>query len=149
MTNYVRGTSTPTSVPPPRLGELRQHVLAALFGNPLFNEAEQWRANHVVHECEDVDRLTHWHVHVCTELAPRKATAVRQCSNQTRDAVLRIVNLWGHRLHRPGVVLPREFDASLPDRTDYRTGAFNRCAAAHFRPVDALTGHYSLRRQPR
>ena len=82
MANHVAGTSTPNSVLSPNLGELRQHVLAALFGNPLFTATEQLRANHFVHECEDVARLTRWHTNVLTEIARRQAVAARAHGQQ-------------------------------------------------------------------
>jgi|GEM_PF-3040443 len=55
MESHVSGSITPLS-----LGELRQAILAVLFGNPLFTEEEQLLANHLTHECEDTERLARW-----------------------------------------------------------------------------------------
>ncbi|RZK29871.1 MAG: hypothetical protein EOO61_20055, partial [Hymenobacter sp.] len=78
MANHVTGTSMLFSVPQPSLGELRQHVLMPLIGHPLFSEAEQLRANHFVHESDDIARLTRWGANVLAEIARRQAEAARQ-----------------------------------------------------------------------
>ena len=52
-------------------GELRQSILAVLFGNPLFTEEERLLANHLTHECEDVARLVRWLRNVRLEDAKR------------------------------------------------------------------------------
>ncbi len=72
MANHVTGISTLFCVPPPCLGELRQQVLAALIGNPLFTAAEQLRANHFAHECEDTARLIRWQANVHAEITRRE-----------------------------------------------------------------------------
>jgi hypothetical protein len=51
-------------------------TLAALtFGNALLSAEEQLRANHSIHECEDVFRLTRWLVNTRKELARRAEEA--------------------------------------------------------------------------
>lgn len=125
----------------PVLGELRQHVLAPLLGNPLFSEAEQLRANHLVHECEDVARLTRWYANVLVEIA-RRAAAAHQRSQDALRITLRHLRPASFRGHRPRQRQPAPTwvpGAPLPDRTDRRTGTFDRLAAVRFRPADSLT----------
>ncbi|GAB3843731.1 hypothetical protein GCM10028822_00220 [Hymenobacter terrigena] len=50
---------------------LRAALTALTFGNALLSEEEQLRANHSIHECEDVFRLTRWFVNTRRELARR------------------------------------------------------------------------------
>lgn len=124
------------------LGELRQHVLAALLGNPLFSEAEQLRANHFVHECEDIARLTRWHANVLAEIARREAVAAHQRSQDALRAMLRHLRPAGFRGYRPRKPQPAPTwvpGAPLPDQTDRRAGTFDRRAAARFQPTDSLT----------
>ncbi|RZJ56677.1 MAG: hypothetical protein EOO55_04770, partial [Hymenobacter sp.] len=73
----------------PVLGELRQHVLLPLIGNPLFSEAEQLRANHFVHESDDITRLTRWGGNVLAEIARRQAEAARQHRHSATCTTLR------------------------------------------------------------
>ena len=126
----------------PVLGELRQHVLSPLVGNPLFSEAEQLRANHFVHECEDVARLTRWHASILAEIARRQATATHQRRQQAQQATLRQSRphcFRGHR-PRPRAAAPAWVPGSpLPDRTDRNADTFDRRAAARFQPVQSLT----------
>lgn len=142
MANHVSGKSTLCDVPPTNLGELRQHVLLPLIGNPLFSEAEQLRANHFVHESEDIARLTRWGTNVLAEIARRQAEAARQrCYFATRATLrqLRSSSFRGHRSrpHRPTPSwVPGAF---FPDRADRWAGTFDRLAAARFQPADSLT----------
>jgi hypothetical protein len=133
MANHVSGTSTLTSAPPISLGELRQHVLLPLIGNPLFSEAEQLRANHFVHECEDLGWLTHWGTNVLAEIARRQAEAARQCRYLVTSATLRQVysaSFRGHR-SRPRQPTPSWVPGTFfPDRADRGAGTFDRLAAA-------------------
>lgn len=141
MANHVTGTSTLTSVLPTCLGELRQHVLTPLLGNPLFSEAEQLRANHFVHETEDTARLTRWHANVLAEVTRREAVAAHQRGLATLQATLRRLCLGSFRGYRPRKLQPAPTwvpGAPLPDRADRPAGTFDRRAAAHFAP------HYSL-----
>jgi hypothetical protein len=71
------------------LGELRQHVLTALIGHPLFSDAEQLRANHFAHECEDVARLIRWGESVQAEIARREAAARAEAACLRRQCALR------------------------------------------------------------
>lgn len=133
----------------PVLGELRQHALNALLGNPFFSEAEHVRANHFVHECEDIVRLTRWGASVRVEIARRAAEAARQRRYYaTRDRLrhLRATPFRGHCL-RP---LPTwVVGVPLPDRADRRADTFDRRAAARFQPADARTFACLLSRQAR
>lgn len=126
----------------PVLGELHQHVLLPLIGNPLFSEAEQLRANHFVHESEDIARLTRWGASVLAEIARCQAEAIRQHRDlTTRDTLyqLRSTSFRGHR-SRPPQPAPNWVPGTLfPDRSDRQTGTFDRVAVARFQPADALT----------
>lgn len=57
------------------LADLRAQLTALTFGCALLSEVEQLRANHHIHECEDVGRLTRWLVNTRRELERR---AMRQ-----------------------------------------------------------------------
>ncbi len=142
MANHVSGTSTPTRVPPPCLDELRQPVLALLFGNPLITETGQLRANHCVHACEEVARLTRWPANGLAEIARRPAAAARPRGRRalrTTRCSLRPGCWWGLR--------PRPFvsawapSAPLPDRP---ASPVDRLAAACFQPADAVTRPHRL-----
>lgn len=152
MTNHVTGTGTPCNVPSFSLGELRQYVLPPLLSNPLFTKAEQLRANHFVHECEDSARLTRWGANVLAEIAHRQATAARQRRYSAMDATLgqlRPTNFRGHhsRLRRPtSNWLPGVF---FPDHADRWAGTFDRLAATRFQPAGSLTLADLLSRQSR
>lgn len=142
MANHVTGPSTLASVLPSCLGELRQHVLAALLGNPLFTAAEQLRANHFVHESEDITRLTRWHANVLTEIARREAAAAHQRRQATLQATLCRLYPGSFRGHRPRQPQPAPTwvpGAPLPDRADRHAGTFDRRAAARFAPWQSLT----------
>lgn len=142
MANHVIRTSAPTTVLPTCLGALRQHVLTAILGNHLFSEAEQLRANHFVHETENIARLTRWHANVLAEIARRQAAAAHQRRQQARQITLQ--QLYPHRFrgHRPR---PRPAapawvpGAPLPDRANRCAGTFDRLAAAGFQPTQSLT----------
>ena len=132
------------SVPPPSLGELRQHVLLPLIGHPLFSDAEQLRANHFAHECEDVVRLICWGESVQAEIARREAAARAETAYLRRQWALRNTlrqmppaSFRGHCHRRPA---PAQL-ASFPslDQADRRAGTFDRVEAARFQPVDSLT----------
>ncbi len=150
MANHVSRTSTLLGVPP-SLGELRQHVLTPLIGNSLFNEAEQLRANHFVHESEDIACLTRWGANVLTEITRRKAAAARQRCHHAMRATLRRLRPGNFRGH-----YPRKRKATrcwapgtfFPERTDRRAGTFDRLAAARFQPALTLTYAQLLRRSP-
>ncbi|AMR25498.1 hypothetical protein A0257_22680 (plasmid) [Hymenobacter psoromatis] len=124
------------------LGELRQRVLSALLGNPLFSEAEQLRANHFAHECEDVTRLTRWHANVLAEVARRAADVAHQRSQDALRATLRHLRPASFRGYRPRQPQPAPAwvpGAPLPDRADRYAGTFDRRAAARFQPAGSLT----------
>jgi hypothetical protein len=152
MANHVSGISTLISVHPTSLGELRQHVLLPLIGNPLFSEAEQLRANHFVHESEDTVRLTRWGANVLAEIARRQAEAARQRRYFTMRATLGQLRLTSFRCHcsRPRRATPSwEPGAFFPDQSDRQAGTFDRLAAAHFQPADSLTFASLLSRKSR
>jgi hypothetical protein len=126
----------------PVLGELRQHVLLPLIGHPLFSEAEQLRANHFVHESDDIARLTRWGANVLAEIARRQAEAARQRRDLAMGATLRQLGSTSFRSHRARLPqaapswVPGTF---FPDRSDRRAGTFDRLAVASFQTPDALT----------
>jgi hypothetical protein len=136
------------------LGELRQHVLTALIGHPLFSDAEQLRANHFAHECEDVARLIRWGESVQAEIARREAAARaeaaclrRQCAlrntlQQMPPAIFR-----DHCPRRPAPVQQASFPSL--DLADRWAGTFDRVAAARFQPADPLTFASLLNRPAR
>lgn len=141
MANHVSRTSTLICVPPISIGELRQHVLTPLIGNSLFSEAEQLRANHFVHECEDIARLTRWGTNVLAEIARRQAEAARQRRYFATRATLRQLRSSSFRGHcsRPRRPTPSWVPgAFFPDRADRWAGTFDRLAAARFQPADSL-----------
>lgn len=149
MANHVSGTSTLLSAPLISLGELRQHVLLPLIGNPLFSEAEQLRANHFVHESEDIARLTRWGVNVLAEIARRRAEAARQRRHLAMRDTLRQLHSSSFRGHRPRKRKPRPTwipGAFFPDCADRWAGTFDRLAAARFQPAQSLTYAQLLRR---
>jgi hypothetical protein len=152
MANHVSGTSTLLSAPLISLGELRQRVLLPLIGNPLFSEAEQLRANHFVHESNDIARLTRWGANVLAEIACREAKAARQRRDLTTRATLRQLrfgNFRGHR-SRPRRPTPAWVPGTFfPNSADRRAGTFDRLAAARFQPADSLTLADLLSRQSR
>jgi hypothetical protein len=130
--------------PPISMGELRQHVLMPLIGNPFFSEAEQLRANHFVHECEDIARLLRWGKSVQAEIDRREAAAQVVAARVRRQHVLhstlqqlRPTGFRGHCPHCPVLVWPTRFSA--PDAGNRRAGTFDRQVAAHFQPADSLT----------
>lgn len=150
MVNHVNGTSTLVSVPLTTLGELRQHVLLPLIGNSLFSEAEQLRANHFVHECDDIARLTRWGANVLTEIARRQAEAARQHRDLATSATLCRLRSSSFRGHRGRPRRPKQTwvpGAFFPDRADRWAGTFDHLAAARFQPVDSLTFASLLSRQ--
>jgi hypothetical protein len=57
------------------LPTLRAQLTALTFHSSHLSEAEKLRANHHIHECEDVKRLTHWLRTVKAELARRNLAA--------------------------------------------------------------------------
>lgn len=141
MANHVTGISTLRDVPPTSLGELRQHVLRPLIGNPLFSEAEQLRANHFVHESEDIARLTRWGTNVLAEIARRQAEAARQRRDLATGATLRQLRSLSFRGHRSRPRRPKPTwvpGAFFPDWADRWAGTFDRLAAARFQPADSV-----------
>ena len=136
----------------PVLGELRQYALAALIGHPLFTEAEQLRANHFAHECEDIARLTRWGASVRVEIARRESEAARQRCHRATHEVLHKLRSARFRSHCPRS--PRPLPAwvpgvFLPNRADRRAGTFDQLAAARFLPADSLTFTFLLSRPSR
>ena len=142
MANHVTGTSVLTSVPTSSIGELRQHVLLPLIGHPLFSEAEQLRANHFVHESDDVARLTRWGASVLAEIAHRQAEAARQRRDLATGATLRQLgstSFRGHLSRSPRPAPAWVPGTCFPDRADRKAGPFDRLAVARFQPADSLT----------
>jgi hypothetical protein len=142
MANHVSGKSTFHDVPPTSLGELRQHVLLPLIGHPLFSEAEQLRANHFVHESDDIARLTRWGTNVLAEIARRQAEAARQHRDLAMGTTLRQLRSGSFRSHLARLCQPAPTwvpGTFFPDRSDRRVGTFDRLAVASFQTADALT----------
>ena len=136
----------------PVLGELRQHVLAPLIGNPLFSAAEQLRANHFVHESEDIARLTCWGANVLAEIARRQVEAARHRRDLATGATLHKLRSGSFRNHRAHLCQPAPAwvpGACFPDRSDRRAGTFDRLAVASFQTADALTFAELLSQQAR
>jgi hypothetical protein len=136
----------------PMLGELRQHVLLPLIGNPLFSEAEQLRANHFVHESDDIARLTRWGANVLIEIARRKAEAARQRRDLTTRATLRQLRSASFRGHRSRLRQPTPawvLSTCFPDGANRQAGTLDHLAAARFQPADSLTLVHLLSRQSR
>ncbi len=134
------------------LGELRQHALQALVGHPLFTEAEQLRANHFAHECEDIARLLRWATSVGAEIARREADAAHQRSYRATHTVLRHLRATyfrGHCLHSPRPLPSWVPGAPLSDQADRRAGTFDRIASARFQPADSQTFASLLSQQAR
>lgn len=130
-------------------GELRQHVLTPLIGNSLFSEAEQLQANHFVHGCEDIARLTRWGVNVLAEIARRQAEAARQrCHHAMRATLLRLRSgsFRGHYPRKRPATRSWAPGTFFPERTDRWAGTFDRLAAARFQPAHTLTYAQLLRR---
>ena len=141
MKNHVNGQVMAIAEPPVSLGELRQHVLRPLIGNSLFSAAEQLRANHFVHESDDIARLIRWGANVLAEIACRQSEAARRrrhCATSTMLGQLRAGSFRGHRPRSPRLAPAWEPGTFLPDRNDRRAGTFDRSAAARFQPVDSL-----------
>ena len=138
----------------PVLGELRQHVLMPLVGHPLFSDAEQLRANHFAHECEDVARLIRWGKSVQAEIARREAAARAEAAYLHRQCVLRNtlrqMHLASFRSHCPRRPAPAWL-VSFPslDQADRRAGTFDRLAASRFQASDSLTFASLLNRKTR
>ena len=127
--------------PSATLGELRQHALTALIGHPLFSDAEQLRANHFAHECEDINRLIHWGESVQAEITRREAAAwVATVYLRHQHALcntlqqLRPTSFRSHCVRR---LAPAKFPSL--DETDRRAGTLDRLAAVRFQPTDSLT----------
>jgi hypothetical protein len=136
----------------PVLGELRQYALATLIGHPLFTEAEQLRANHFAHECEDIARLTRWAASVRVEITRREAEAARQRCHRATHEVLHQLRAARFRSHCPRS--PRSSPAwvpgaPIPDQADRRADTFDQLAAARFLPADSLTFSFLLSRPSR
>ena len=136
----------------PVLGELRQHVLLPLIGNPLFSEAEQLRANHFVHESDDIARLTRWGKNVLAEIAHRQAEAAHQRRDLALCTTLRQLGSTSFRSHRSRLCQAAPSwvpGACFPDRSDRRAGTFDRVAVTRFQTADALTFADLLSQQAR
>jgi hypothetical protein len=138
----------------PVLGELRQHVLMHLVGHPLFSDAEQLRANHFAHECEDIARLIRWGESVKAEITRRESIALAEAAYLRRHCALRNtlqrIHFASFRYHCPRRPASAQL-ASFPslDQTDRRAGTFDRIAAARFQPADSLRFASLLNRQAR
>jgi hypothetical protein len=138
--------------PPTSLGELRQRVLLPLIGNSLFSAAEQLRANHFVHESEDITRLIRWGASVLAEITRRQVEAARQRYHFATSTVLSQLHAGSFRCHRtrsPRLAPTWEPGTIFPDRNDCRAGTFDRSAAARFQPADSLTFTALLRARRR
>jgi hypothetical protein len=124
------------------LSELRQYVLRPLIGNSLFSDAEQLRANHFVHECEDIAWLTRWGISVLAEITRRQAEAacvrryLAMCASLGRFRATSFRNHLSRPYQSKYTWVP---GACFPDRADRRAGTFDRLAAARFQSTDSLT----------
>jgi hypothetical protein len=136
------------------LGELRQHVLMPLIGHPLFSNAEQLRANHFAHECEDIARLIRWGESVQAEIARREAASKVKTACLRRQFALsntlRQMYPASFRCHFPRQSAPTQL-TNFPSlgQADRRAGTFDRWAAVRFQPADSLTFASLLSQQSR
>jgi hypothetical protein len=154
MIDHVSRTGTLFSVSSPTLGELRQHVLMPLVGNPLFSEAEHLRANQFAYECEDVARLIRCGESVQAEIANREATARVEAAYLRRQYALSstLGQMHPARFRRHGSCRPtsaRLASFPSPDQADRRAGTFDRVLASRFQREDSLTFTDLLSRQSR
>ena len=80
------GQATAVTVAPQTpIGVLRAEVLALIVGSPLFTDAEQLRANHTVHACENLATLLKWLANVRQEAENRAAVRQAIADNQATD----------------------------------------------------------------
>ena|GEM_PF-2263607 len=137
------------------LAGLRAVLTALTFGSPYLDAAEQLRANHHAHECQDPVRLARWLVNTQIEIA-RRAAAAQQSKwryvTHTQRELLRAL------LHLPAVSRARstqvllglnrltQSDAAAELRqlwglvpVDGVANDQDRRRAATFRPAESLT----------
>lgn len=134
---------------PPTLGELRQRILLPLIGKSLFSAAEQLRANHFVHESEDVGGLTRWGANVLAEVTRREAAAACLRRHRATCDTLRHLPSRSFRDHRSRKCKAKPTwvpGAFFPDRADRWAGTFDRLAAASFQPTHTIPYAQLLRR---
>lgn len=137
MRNLVTAVAVAPTATSPSI--LKAKLPALTFDSPYLSAAEQLRANHSVHECEDAAYLIRWHANVLAELTCRQATAARQ---RNQDALRTTLRSASFRDHFPGKRHPAPTwvpGSPLPDCADRRAGTFDRRAAARFQPADSLT----------
>ena len=72
QTHVFRQDAAPTAFA--TLSTLRTHLTTLTFHSPYLSDAEKLRANHHIHECEQVAQLLRWLQTVTAELARREAT---------------------------------------------------------------------------
>jgi hypothetical protein len=152
MKNHVSRQAMAIAELPATLGDLRQRILLPLIGNPHFSDAEQLRANHFVHETEDIARLVRWGANVLVEVTRRQVEATRQRRHFATFVTLgqlRSTSFRGHR-SRPCQPLPTWVPgAFFPDQANRRAGTFDRIVSARFQSADSLTFADLLSRQSR
>lgn len=74
MKTHVSGQAAVAAVAPTlHVGTYRRNILAIILDSPLFTPAEQLRANHHVHECQDAAQLARWLTNVRRVAAEREA----------------------------------------------------------------------------
>lgn len=87
--------ATATAAPTLHVGTYRRTLLAAIIGNDLFTPAEQLRANHNAHECQDAQRLSQWTRNVLRERDRREAAdlvEVEQTAQPTGNLLADLAN---------------------------------------------------------
>lgn len=120
------------------LPTLRAQLTALTLHSPHLSEAEKLRANHHIHECEDVNRLTHWLQTVQAELARRNITA------QTKKALAKYASPT-RRHPQPAHHMPTVSTLAAHYVLDRLAAPRDRHATAQFQPARTLTYAQLLR----
>lgn len=118
------------------LGTYRRAILAITCGNDLFTAAEQLRANHNVHECEDSHRLALWLRNVQREATRREEAATQSdAAPLTAEPVssyataIYLLPAATARLVKPAAYAPSP--ATVAKSTDWPKPAWTGRAADH------------------
>jgi len=72
QTHVLEQNAAPTAFA--TLSTIRTHLTTLTFHSPYLSDAEKLRANHRIHDCEQLAQLALWLLTVPAELAWREAT---------------------------------------------------------------------------
>jgi hypothetical protein len=124
---------------PHLLATLRAQLTALTFGSPWLTAAEQLRANHHAHECEDAGRLGCWLVNTQAVIARRVTEYQRQLVQAGLTRLRQVLAQPGPaRLTRAGALgLSPQLGAS--PSLDCLAEAADRLNVASFRIGEGLT----------